>query len=71
MKNINHETSLSSVLMKEYKQNYTERCSNNIENTEKGIENLISIKNITTTISHSFEFYKRTITHPTDMSFFQ
>ena len=36
----------------------------------KESKSLISIKNITTTIFHSIEFYNRTITHPTAISVF-
>ena len=60
------------TLFKESKQiyctKYFERNWNNISNTWKGIETIISIKNIATTISHSIEFNKRTITDPTAMS---
>ena len=41
---------------------------NNIKNTWKGIKTIISIKNITTTVPHSFEFNNRTITDPAAMS---
>ena len=36
----------------------------------KESKSLISIKNITTTIFHSIEFYNKTITHPTAISVF-
>ena len=39
-----------------------------MKNTWKGIKTIISIKNITTTIPHSFGFNNRTITDPTAMS---
>ena len=57
-----------STLMKESKQiyyaKYFESNWNNIRNTWKRSKTIISIKNITTTISHSIEFNNRTITDP-------
>ena len=58
--------------MKQSKQNYYtkyfENNWNNIKNTWKGIETIISIKNITATVPHSIEFNGTTITDPTAMS---
>ena len=58
--------------MTESKQIYYTKCfeSNwyNVKNTWKRIKTIISIKNITTTISHSIEFNNRTITDATAMS---
>ena len=51
-----------------YYTKYFENNWNNIKNTWKGIKNIISIKNITTTVAHSIEFNNRTITDPTAMS---
>ena len=63
---------LLSTLLKESKQiyctKYFESNWSNIRNTWEGIKTTISIKNITTTIPHSIEFNKRTITDPTTMS---
>ena len=63
---------LLSTLMKESKQihytKYFESNWNNIKNTSKEIKNIISIKNIRTTILHSIEFNNRAITDPTAMS---
>ena len=63
---------LLSTLLKESKQiyytKYFESNWNNIRNTWKGVKTIISIKSITTTISHPIEFNNRTITDPTSMS---
>ena len=63
-----------SLLTKESKQKYYtkyfESDFNNIRNTWKEVKTVISFKNITTTIPHSIEFNKKTITNPTIMSNF-
>ena len=63
-----------SLLTKENKQKYYtkyfESDWNNIRNTWKEVKTVISFKNITTTIPHSIEFNKKTITDPTIMSNF-
>ena len=60
------------TLLKESKQiyytKYFESNWNNIRNTSKGIKNIISIKNITTTIPNSTDFNNRTNADPTSMS---
>ena len=72
MKNIKKYRNRLSTLLKEskliYYTKYFESNWNKIRNTWKRIKTIISIKNITTTIHHSIEFNKRTITDPTAMS---
>ena len=67
-----YKTCKSCTLMKKNKQTCYTECFesnwNNIKNNWQGIETIISIKCITTSILHSFEFKNRTITGPTAMS---